>query len=725
MRFLLILCFVLTAAISALPASALENPQFDGTYTDVQASRISITGTVAPGWIDNSSWADVTVHYAKRTTDTHTPGSACQLVTLTSIRSGEWQFMQEFQATADTKYEPGLWLKGTRGVRVWLSLRQTGDTFKTYQDVPADLTGAWQFISVPAHITRNEKLAYMLHADRPATFCIDDAALVATLEPVVPDILAQPVATTFGMHIENFLDSKGPGNLNLESAFRPVNSSRATITGMLGSRWFDNSDWADVAVRYSANAVTPHGGLQAQRMNVSRITTGYVQASQLAYLRLGQSYTAGVWLRGTKGMQLGFALRKWTEPYTEYATQDVTATGAWQKVGISGTVTGAGVSALMVRAFSTGTLDFDDVTLRDSAGAVPKLDLPWPSAPVGSWRLWDQDGTIWANLEPEKGKWDFAALDKAVREAATHNAQIVLTLGQSPSWASARIRDTNYMGAGAPAEPRDMADWTNYLRMVATRYKGRIFHYEIWNEPNDPTFYTGSVAKLVEMTKLARTTLKQIDSRNQIISASPYVVGYLQEYLAGVKTDVDVVGYHIYNSPPEDDARILADLRSVMQKHGLAAKPLWITEGATGNVATPTSKLAGLAARKYLVNLTYGAERFYWYTWGTGFDIGLPLTKADGVTPNEAGVAVATLQQWLVGAQIQNVTVISGNTWVIKLQTPALKPAYIIWNPDAKRTWTTPPGFVAQYIFDLAGKSKLAVSPIQAAFEPLMVVGRL
>jgi Beta-galactosidase len=724
MRLFLKLTWLLVAALAAAPADALDNPQFDGSYLPVQATRPSITGDVAPGWTDNSSWADVTVRYAKQTTGAHSPNSACQQVTLSSIKSGEWQFLQELQAKAGTKYVPGVWLKGTKGARIWLALRQADADFKTYQEVPADLTGAWQFISIPSHITRGEKLTYMLHADKPATFCIDDASLAATPEAVTPDILARPVAATFGMHIENYLDSKGPANLNFEGSFRPVSSSRATITGSIANHWFDNSDWADVAVKYAANLASPHKGTKTQRIIVSSIKTGYVQAAQLAYLRLGQTYSASVWLRGTKGMKLGFALRKWTEPYTDYAAQDVAATGAWQRVSVSGKVTGPAVSALMVRAYSTGTLDFDDVSLRDASGAVPKLDLPWPSAPIGSWRLWDQDGTTWAKLEPEKGKWDFAALDQAVKDAETHKSQIVLTLGQSPPWAAARIGDTSYNGAGAPSEPRNMADWTTYLSKVATRYKGRIFYYEIWNEPNDPTFYTGSVAKLVEMTKLARTTLKLIDGRNKIVGASPYVVGYLQNYLPGVRQDIDVVGYHIYNDPPEDDARILADLRSVIQNNGLSAKPLWITEGATGNPKTPAAQLAGLAARKYLVQLTYGARRFYWYNWGPGHDIGLPMTKPDGVTPSAAGKTVAVLQKWLKGALIKKTAINSANTWVIKLQTPAGKPAYIIWNPTAKRIWTAPAGFTAKTVFDLAGKSKSAVAPIQATAEPLMVVGQ-
>ena len=54
---------------------------------------------------------------------------------------------------------------------------------------------------------------------------------------------------------------------------------------------------------------------------------------------------------------------------------------------------------------------------------------------------------------------------------------------------------------GAPAEPKDVKDWINYLQTVATRYRGKIFNYEIWNEPNDPQYFSGTIPKLVQLTQ--------------------------------------------------------------------------------------------------------------------------------------------------------------------------------------------------------------------------------
>src|SRR5215468_5110882 len=117
---------------------------------------------------------------------------------------------------------------------------------------------------------------------------------------------------------------------------------------------------------------------------------------------------------------------------------------------------------------------------------------PWPEVPFSEWRLWDAY-VAWPSLEPQKGKWHFETLDKYVALAEQHNVGILLPLGLSPQWASARPQEKSTYQPGNAAEPRNLDDWRNYVKTVATRYKGRIHEYEIWNEPNLKLFWTGDV----------------------------------------------------------------------------------------------------------------------------------------------------------------------------------------------------------------------------------------
>src|SRR5438034_997580 len=73
---------------------------------------------------------------------------------------------------------------------------------------------------------------------------------------------------------------------------------------------------------------------------------------------------------------------------------------------------------------------------------------------------------------------------------------------------------------GPTAEPADIQHWRDYVTTMARRYKGRVRHYEIWNEPNLKQFYTGSVATMAQLVREAAIALKDIDPTIVVVSPS-------------------------------------------------------------------------------------------------------------------------------------------------------------------------------------------------------------
>ena len=115
------------------------------------------------------------------------------------------------------------------------------------------------------------------------------------------------------------------------------------------------------------------------------------------------------------------------------------------------------------------------------------------------------------------------------------------------------------------------------MTAVARRHGSRIGYYEVWNEPNDPNFGKGTIARLVELTRGTRQVLDSVDPAARVITPAAYSVGWLDAFLAaGGGRWSDVVGYHIDNGRPEDDVL----------------------------------PLANLLAREFLVDLGWGASRF-------------------------------------------------------------------------------------------------------------------
>lgn len=348
---------------------------------------------------------------------------------------------------------------------------------------------------------------------------------------------------------------------------------------------------------------------------------------------------------------------------------------------------------------------------------------PWPSVPFGSWRLWDA-ACAWFHVEPQKGNWRWENLDKAVELAEQHHVDVLLTFGKTPQWASARPEEgprSPSQKPGSQAEPKNLEDWRNYIRTVATRYKGRIHHYEIWNEPNLENFYTGTPDKMVELAREAYTTLKQVDPTIQVVSPSavgPTGLPWLEKYLAlGGGKYCDIVGYHFYVQmrPPEAMLNFINPVKKLMRQYDIADKPLWNTEaGWLGREGIPRRidlerEAPGYVARAYLINWAEGVQRFFWYAWDDAGRDNVPMTLEDDHTPTAAARAYAEIESWMVGSTMDFCQSAGAGNAVCKLQRPNGHSAYIVWNRDGSGTFQVPANLKIRTITRLSGE--------QSAFE--------
>ena len=322
----------------------------------------------------------------------------------------------------------------------------------------------------------------------------------------------------------------------------------------------------------------------------------------------------------------------------------------------------------------------------------------WPNFQFGSWRLWDA-GVNWYALEPSEGKWNFARLDHYVAIAKEKNIDLILPLGMPPQWASSQPkRSTPYGVFGASSPPADMGEWRAYVRAVGERYKGVIHNYEIWNEPQDPRFYSGSPSQLVELVKEASGILKSIDPGVSIIS--PPVTGdnsrclnYLNKFLElGGGKYVDIFSYHFYTptKPPEAAIENIRAVKSILYSHGEGQKPLWNTETgwqisnlgadqevreAGWKVLGATDESAGYLARAYLVNANERVGRLYWYAWD---DRNMGMVSLPGHAPKEIASAYSNLEKWLVGHELEPCKV-TWNVWKCAVSNKGNEIGWIVW----------------------------------------------
>jgi len=223
--------------------------------------------------------------------------------------------------------------------------------------------------------------------------------------------------------------------------------------------------------------------------------------------------------------------------------------------------------------------------------------------------------------------WD--KYDHIVALAQQYGVQIMARLDNPPAWAHA---DPN---AGSFAPPDDVQDFIRFAVTVAERYRGQVRYFQVWNEPNIyPEWGEAPVNPEAYTDMLCRTyaALKAVDPEIVVISGAlaPTLelsgrdlndVIFLERMLqAGAGDCFDVLSVQAYGFfSAATDRRTRATtitfsrhryIRDLMVAHGLAHKPIWLSEAAWNPVDAPEVPPDVSAREAYGVTTPEQAARY-------------------------------------------------------------------------------------------------------------------
>lgn len=367
-----------------------------------------------------------------------------------------------------------------------------------------------------------------------------------------------------------------------------------------------------------------------------------------------------------------------------------------------------------------------------------------PTVPVGAWRA-NLPELHWFGLEPRKGEWNFRKFDNAMQLMERRGVDVLYTLGETPTWASSNPSVKGPYVFGQLAPPRQLSDWEDYVRTVAQRYRGRIRHYELWNEPAvrevDGASAHFTAGQLVELGQAAYRIIKQVDPAARL--TTPAMVGgekgidRMDAYLAaGGNRVTDIVSFHYYGLPEQIPQYHVA-LHKVMARHGLAHLPVWNTEfgyliedpsspnthpliGGAFSRVLPAAEAAAWLARSLIIAASFGIERFYWHMWD-GRNMGLVTFKGRRI--NAAGVAYGTVAGWLTDRRVEPLQH-SGNLVVCPIAENGKAWGWAVWTRDyAKERWIIPKSWRAAKMLALDGRTQPVASDsqIELSASPVLI----
>ncbi len=217
---------------------------------------------------------------------------------------------------------------------------------------------------------------------------------------------------------------------------------------------------------------------------------------------------------------------------------------------------------------------------------------------------WVKQQFPWADIEqPDKAtfhnaQWrrsTWVKYDEIVDLTDEFGLELIARVDRAPGWARPA-------GSELTAPPMKLRDYADFLTAVADRYRGRVRHFQIWNEPNlaadwggeppDPEAYAG-------LLRVAHDALKQVDESIVVLAApmaatlevSPRALNELTflerayEARAGEWFDVQAANAFGLDRPPGDppdpdvlNLRRVEFVRELMSEFGLGNKAIWFNE---------------------------------------------------------------------------------------------------------------------------------------------------
>jgi len=213
---------------------------------------------------------------------------------------------------------------------------------------------------------------------------------------------------------------------------------------------------------------------------------------------------------------------------------------------------------------------------------------------------WSREEFQWGRIEPRRGAYEFAFYDRLVETATRHGISVYALVAYWTPWTK-------------PYEEEGFKDYCVFLRELVKRYKGRIKHWEIYNEPNI-FFWSGPRERYPTLLKMAYEAVKAEDPEAQVLGCSTAGIDnrFIQMCL-DAQAPFDALTIHPYRGALHEQA-FMSELEATRKQVG--GRPVWITEMGWPTIpgnATERQQ-AALLARCYLSAIGSGASHnICWY----------------------------------------------------------------------------------------------------------------
>ncbi len=312
---------------------------------------------------------------------------------------------------------------------------------------------------------------------------------------------------------------------------------------------------------------------------------------------------------------------------------------------------------------------------------------------------WDRDGIDKNTVNPKPGVWDWDFTDKVVALAQEQHIHLAVIL----------------MGGPPPRDAAGRASYTEYVYQTVHRYKNSVKVWEIWNEPNIPSFWKNPDVYLYTlMLKDAYAAAKRADPACVVLGGSANGPG--NDWFNGIADEggwdsCDAISLHPYAMSPDPIRQrldlILHVINGVVQAHG--PKPVWITEDGWRASRDPAeeAKQAMRVFQTFVIALANGVHNIDYFCMDDYDGWGLIHTSRP-FDPKPSYTAVQTLTRALGApgraAPFVGYLPMPEGVAAFVFREPGYQRTLILWNNDDQTRTVTLPQRTGLTATDISGR---------------------
>lgn len=201
---------------------------------------------------------------------------------------------------------------------------------------------------------------------------------------------------------------------------------------------------------------------------------------------------------------------------------------------------------------------------------------------------------------------DFSGLDEVMSLAQQYNLQVVGDLDTIPWWISDCQTPTDLTGMTLCGTD-DLSDYGSMISQIVAHADPVIRDWEIWNEPDNGQYFTGTPQQYAQMLRTAHDAIKAIDPQANVL-------------LGGISSTAAMSWLAQVFATPGADAAGAFDIATIHERG-------WL-DSLAGDVAAWKRFFAGYGFNGPLWVTEHGYPSDPAYQYDPSFDLGLPSQAA-------------------------------------------------------------------------------------------------